>query len=140
MKQVTPVVRELLEAMIIGDMITLDRILCTDACLEVWHHDDRRFYWTRPRVRNALLTQAARWQTPSLDIQNCILEGNEVIVHFQVWDHDGSRTVSHKRSIRVMVRGEFVEMIKLYCDKSTQPDKLIWSAPHLFPNSAFNAA
>jgi len=74
-----------------------------------------QIYWTRPRVRAALLADFARWENPTLKIGDITPLCRSVTVTYRIEVMENGRPVTHERFAMLILNKGQVETIILYC-------------------------
>jgi hypothetical protein len=106
---------QLIVALANHDTAVLDTTLAANAYLQVQGNDRMQIYWTRPRVRAALLADFARWENPTLKIGDITPLCRSVTVTYRIEVMENGRPVNHERFAMLILNKGQVETIILYC-------------------------
>lgn len=116
---VTPIQasRELLAVLASNSFSDFDKILRTDAFLQIWSDTYRETYWSKGDVQKALLLEASAWPNSTINIQSWDEDDDSATVQFQIWVKEDGRIIEHHRSLTITLRDAQIEMISLYRDE-----------------------
>jgi len=109
------VAHRLITALVDNDTAVLDTVLPANAYLQVRGNGRMQIYWTRPRVRAALLAEFARWHNPTMTIGDITPHTNTITVTFQVEVMKNGRIVKHDYFALLIPQNGQIQTMILYC-------------------------
>jgi hypothetical protein len=123
---------KLLVALANNDTAVLDKALATDAYLQIQGNGRMQIYWTRSRVRAALLADFARWENLKLNIGDITPLRGSVTVTYRMEIVKDGRPITHERFAMLIFHKGQVKTMILYCyDEILNAPSGIWSLSFL---------
>lgn len=110
------VVQQLMTALANKDTAVLNSVLPANAYLQVRTHGRTQIYWTRSRVRSALLAEFARWHNPTVKISQVSTHFATVTVTFQLEVTENGRLITHNHFATIIPDKGQIQTIILYYD------------------------
>lgn len=109
------IIHRFLTALTQNDSLEVNRVLRSEAYLQIRGRNRMQLYWTRPRVRRALLAEFSRWSTPQLHIVDMTMAGNSVTVAYQIEVSSNGRCQTFDQFALIKLREAQIQSIILYC-------------------------
>lgn len=111
--------RRLLAVLASHNTTEFEAVLRSDALLQICSENRRQTFLSRQEVCQALLTEAAAWSEPTINIQGWDADVDTATVAFQIWVKENGLVTRHDHSLTVTLCDSQIEKIMLFRDQES---------------------